>query len=209
MLLGKPVCAWLALPLRFSLELGIKTSTEDRGIDINSKRSHPLQATGLPGGCQAQACVRRKCMSVRCSIADVPSGRKGTRFLLGAEELIVTVSVGRALRRASRDTLPAGTGLVVGAVRVRDALHEKVVKERRIELVLKGAPLLAVLALPCDVEALALGFLVSEGLWRDREQLPGVHFDASAGQVRRTGPFDEDAAESSHRRWTFGTGCRP
>ncbi|UCG17382.1 MAG: formate dehydrogenase accessory sulfurtransferase FdhD [Phycisphaerales bacterium] len=87
------------------------------------------------------------------------------------------------------------------------ALHDKVVKEQRIELVLNGAPVLAMLALPCDVEALALGFLVSEGLWQDRDQLPEVHFDASAGQVHCTGPFDDDAAESIHRRWTFGTGC--
>lgn len=87
------------------------------------------------------------------------------------------------------------------------ALNDQVVREQRIELVLNGAPLLAMLALPRDVEALALGFLVSEGLWGDRTRLPEVHFDASAGQVRCVGSFNEDAAESIHRRWTFGTGC--
>jgi FdhD protein len=81
------------------------------------------------------------------------------------------------------------------------------VQERRIELVLNEKPLLAMLALPHDVEALALGFLVSEGLWRDRKQLPDVRFDPSAGAVRCRGPFDADAVESIHRRWTFGTGC--
>lgn len=86
-------------------------------------------------------------------------------------------------------------------------LNDKVVREQRIELVVNGNLLLAMLALPRDVEALALGFLVSEGLWRDRERLPEVEFDASAGQVRCVGRFDEDALESIHRRWTFGTGC--
>ena len=87
------------------------------------------------------------------------------------------------------------------------ALNDKVVREQRIELVLNGTPLLALLALPRDVEALAVGFLVSEGLWRDRDRLPGVRFDAVTGQVRCVGQFDEDAVESIHRRWTFGTGC--
>ena len=87
------------------------------------------------------------------------------------------------------------------------ALQDKVVREQRIELVLNGAPVLAMLALPCDVEALALGFLVSEGLWQDRDQLPDVHFEAAAGQVHCTGRFDEDAAESINQRWTFGSGC--
>lgn len=86
-------------------------------------------------------------------------------------------------------------------------LNDDVVQEQRIELVLNGTPLLAMLALPRDVESLALGFLVSEGLWRDRRQLPEVDYDASAGEVRCTGPFDEDAVEGIHRRWTFGTGC--
>ena len=87
------------------------------------------------------------------------------------------------------------------------SLNDKVVQERRIELVLNDRPLLAMLALPHDVEALALGFLVSEGLWHDRGQLPEVWFDSSAGTVRCRGLFDEDAIESIHRRWTFGTGC--
>ena len=87
------------------------------------------------------------------------------------------------------------------------ALNDQVVKEQRIELVLNGAPLLAMLALPRDVEALALGFLVSEGLWQDRRRLPEIQFDASAGRVQCVGRFDEDAVESIHRRWTFGTGC--
>ena len=87
------------------------------------------------------------------------------------------------------------------------SLTDKVVREQRIELVLNEVPLLAMLALPRDVEALALGFLVSEGLWWNRKRLPEIHFDASAGQVRCFGSFDQDAVESIHRRWTFGTGC--
>jgi len=87
------------------------------------------------------------------------------------------------------------------------ALNDQVVREQRIELVLNGTPLLAMLALPRDIEALAVGFLISEGLWRDRQVLPEVFFDASTGQVRCDGAFDDDAVESIHRRWTFGTGC--
>jgi len=88
-----------------------------------------------------------------------------------------------------------------------EALADKIVKERRIELLIGGVPLLAMLALPRDLEALALGFLVSEGLCRDRARLPEVRFDASTGQIHCDGAFDDDAAESIHRRWTLGTGC--
>ncbi|UCC28841.1 MAG: formate dehydrogenase accessory sulfurtransferase FdhD [Phycisphaerales bacterium] len=87
------------------------------------------------------------------------------------------------------------------------ALNDQVVREQRVELVIDGVPLLAMLTLPRDVEALAVGFLVSEGLWRDRARLPEVHFDAQAGKVTCVGRFDQDAVESIHRRWTFGTGC--
>ncbi|MBU0719008.1 MAG: formate dehydrogenase accessory sulfurtransferase FdhD [Planctomycetes bacterium] len=89
----------------------------------------------------------------------------------------------------------------------REVLNDDIVQEQRIELLINDAPLLAMMALPQDVEALAVGFLVSEGLWSDRERLPTVDFDAIAGQVRCGGDFDEDAVESIHRRWTYGTGC--
>ncbi len=87
------------------------------------------------------------------------------------------------------------------------AVNDRLVRERRIELVVNDTPLLAMLALPRDVEALALGFLISEGLCRDRRAMPEVHFDAEAGQARCSGEFDDDAIEAIHRRWTFGTGC--
>ncbi|RJO63551.1 MAG: formate dehydrogenase accessory sulfurtransferase FdhD [Myxococcales bacterium] len=84
---------------------------------------------------------------------------------------------------------------------------DQVIQEERIELVLNGSPLLAMLALPRDVEVLALGFLVSEGLWRDRNQLPSVRYEAATGQVHCDGAFEPEALEGIHRRWTFGTGC--
>jgi len=87
------------------------------------------------------------------------------------------------------------------------ALIDQVVREKRIELVLNDTPLLAMLALPQDVEALAVGFLVSEGLWRDRAQLPEVRYDEGAGRVYCVGRFDNEAVEGIFRRWTFGTGC--
>jgi len=57
------------------------------------------------------------------------------------------------------------------------AINDVVVREQRIELVVNNTHLLAMLALPRDVEALALGFLVSEGLCRDRKHLPEIKFD--------------------------------
>lgn len=86
-------------------------------------------------------------------------------------------------------------------------LSDRVVREQRIELMLNGVPLLAMLALPRDVEALALGFLVSEGLIWAKKKLPEIVFDPSTGQVRCSGQFDEEAADNIHQRWTFGTGC--
>ncbi len=87
------------------------------------------------------------------------------------------------------------------------AVNDRLIRERRIELVVNDTPILAMLALPRDVEALALGFLISEGLCRDRREMPEVCFDTESGQVRCTGLFDDDAMEAIHRRWTFGTGC--
>ena len=84
---------------------------------------------------------------------------------------------------------------------------DQVIREERIELVLNGSPLLAMFALPRDVEALALGFLVSEGLLRDHRQLPDICYDPSSGQVRCEGQFDSEAVDAIHRRWSFGTGC--
>ncbi|MGD2108705.1 MAG: formate dehydrogenase accessory sulfurtransferase FdhD [Phycisphaerae bacterium] len=87
------------------------------------------------------------------------------------------------------------------------ALNDLVVREQRIELVVNGTHLLAMLALPTEIEALALGFLASEGLWRDRARMPDIEFDPAAGEVRCSGDFDVDAVEGIHRRWAFGTGC--
>jgi FdhD protein len=89
----------------------------------------------------------------------------------------------------------------------QEALDDLVVAERRLELVLNGEPLLAMLALPRDIEALALGFLVSEGLWGRRDTMPDIHFDSAAARIECAGDFDQDAVETVHRRWTFGTGC--
>jgi len=88
-----------------------------------------------------------------------------------------------------------------------EACQDVVVQERRIELVLNGAVLLAMLTLPRDLEALALGFLSSEGLLRDGAPRPQIRFDETAGRLHCTGSFDDEAVESIHRRWTLGTGC--
>jgi FdhD protein len=88
------------------------------------------------------------------------------------------------------------------------AVADCVVNEARIEVdVNDGQYRLAMLSLPQDLEALAVGFLMGEGILRRREDLGAVEVDASRGQVRVQGDFDADALDALARRWTWGTGC--
>ena len=80
--------------------------------------------------------------------------------------------------------------------------------EARIELdVNDGQYQLAFLCLPCELEALAVGFLLGEGALRRREDLAAVEADVAAGRVAVRGDFDADVLEAIFRRWTWGTGC--
>ena len=88
------------------------------------------------------------------------------------------------------------------------AVTDKVVLEARIELnVNNGLCRLAMLCLPCDLEALAVGFLRGEGVLRRREDLQAVEVAPQQDRVAVCGDFDADALESLVRRWTRGTGC--
>jgi len=88
------------------------------------------------------------------------------------------------------------------------SVSDAVADERRIELnVNDGELVLAMLCLPRDLEALAVGFLLGEGVLRRREDLDSVAADVDGGTVRIRGDFDAVALENIQRRWTWGTGC--
>lgn len=88
------------------------------------------------------------------------------------------------------------------------AVADKVISEARVELdVNDGQVSLALLCLPQDLEALAVGFLLGEGALRRREDLTSVEVLPAEGRVCVRGDFDADAIEAIARRWTWGTGC--
>ena len=88
------------------------------------------------------------------------------------------------------------------------SVGDLVVTERRVELdVNDGRLRLGMLVLPADLEALAVGFLLGEGVLRSPDDLSDVTFDAEAGVVRVRGDFDAEALDAIARRWTWGTGC--
>jgi len=88
------------------------------------------------------------------------------------------------------------------------SLSDPVVTEARVELDVNDGQLrLAMLALPAHLEALAVGFLRSEGALRRREDLRAVEFIASQRRIVVRGSFDEDVLANISLRWTWGTGC--
>ena len=88
------------------------------------------------------------------------------------------------------------------------SVGDPVVAERRIELdVNDGRLRLGMLVLPADLEAMAVGFLLGEGVLRSTADLGEVTFDADAGVIRVRGDFDAEALDAIARRWTWGSGC--
>jgi len=88
------------------------------------------------------------------------------------------------------------------------AANDKVVTEARIELDINdGRHRLAMLCLPRELEALAVGFLRSEGVLKRREDLLSVQVHPAEAKVFVRGDFDAEALDSLSRRWTWGTGC--
>ena len=87
-------------------------------------------------------------------------------------------------------------------------LADKVIVEARVELDINGGQhVLAMLCLPLELEALAAGFLLGEGVLRRREDIARLEALPEKGRVLITGNFDPDALEALGRRWTWGTGC--
>jgi len=85
---------------------------------------------------------------------------------------------------------------------------DKVVAEARVELQLNDDPRrIALLALPYDLDALAVGFLRGEGILRSREDLAGVRVAADGRGVTVEGDFDADALDAVGNRWTWSSGC--
>ena len=88
------------------------------------------------------------------------------------------------------------------------AACDSVVVEARIEVdVNDGQARLAMLCLPADLEALAVGFLCGEGALRRREDLADVRLAPDGRTVALRGDFDADALAALGQRWTWGSGC--
>jgi FdhD protein len=84
---------------------------------------------------------------------------------------------------------------------------DPVISESRIELdVNDGAFQIAMLCLPQDLEALAVGFLLTEGALRRVEDLGSVEV-TDDGRILARGTFDADVLANLRLRWTWGTGC--
>lgn len=85
---------------------------------------------------------------------------------------------------------------------------DRVIHEARIELNVNDGQLrLAMLCLPIDLEALAVGFLAGEGALKDPADLDRVQWLPESGQVLLDGDFDADVLENIRTRWAWGTGC--
>jgi FdhD protein len=88
------------------------------------------------------------------------------------------------------------------------SVADAVIREARIELDINdGQFRLAMLCLPRDLEALAVGFLLGEGILRRRQDLSEIRALPSEGRLLVRGDFDADALEAIARRWTWATGC--
>ena len=88
------------------------------------------------------------------------------------------------------------------------SIPDAVVTEARIELDINdGQARIAMLCLPANLEALAVGFLTGEGVLRQPEDLRSVEVEAEAGKILIRGDFDADALENLNVRWTWGSGC--
>jgi len=82
-----------------------------------------------------------------------------------------------------------------------------VVSETRVELdVNDGALRLAMLCLPRDLEALAVGFLLGEEVVADASDIETCVYLPGRQRIVVRGRFDPKALDRVHLRWTRGTG---
>jgi len=84
---------------------------------------------------------------------------------------------------------------------------EKAAREFPLTIMLNNEQLVTVLCSPGDLEALAVGFLFSEGMIRDREEVTGLALDSERGIVRiRTGT-DKTVDGKLFMKRVLTTGC--
>ncbi len=85
---------------------------------------------------------------------------------------------------------------------------DMVITEARIELDINDGQMRpAILCLPEDLEALAVGFMHGEGALKCLEDLKKVEYLPGDRTVIIQGDFDEEILDKMSLRWTLGTGC--
>ena len=88
-----------------------------------------------------------------------------------------------------------------------ETTEDAVVREARVGLWVNGELLVHLMCLPDELDALAVGFLVSEGILGGAEDLESVEVDAEGGRIDCRARIDEEALAARRDNWTLGTGC--
>lgn len=84
---------------------------------------------------------------------------------------------------------------------------ERAAREFPLTIMLNGEQLVTVLCSPGDLEALAVGFLFSEGMIRDREEVRRLTLDSERGIVRIRTAKDKTADGKLFMKRVLTTGC--
>lgn len=84
---------------------------------------------------------------------------------------------------------------------------ERTAREFPLTIMLNGEQLVTVLCSPGDLEALAVGFLFSEGMIRGREEVTGLTLDSERGIIRIRTAKDKTADGKLFMKRVLTTGC--
>jgi len=82
-----------------------------------------------------------------------------------------------------------------------------VVKEARVGIWVNGDLVAHLMCLPEELDALAVGFLISEGILAGAQDLESVEVDVAGGRIDCQARIDEEALAARRDNWTLGTGC--
>jgi FdhD protein len=88
----------------------------------------------------------------------------------------------------------------------REAVDDWIVREERFDLHLNGRHLVALVCLPCDLDAFIAGFLVNEGILGPPYGIR-IEVDMEAGRIAASGEFSEQAIEDFLAKRTLTSGC--
>jgi FdhD protein len=88
----------------------------------------------------------------------------------------------------------------------RETADDWLVREERFDLTLNGRHLVALVCLPCDLDAFIAGFLVNEGILGPPYGVQ-VRVDAKAGRIDAAGEFSGQAIEDFLAKRTLMSGC--